>query len=125
MKYQKYDLSYKQGMVEEFIKENESTGITMTQFSHNRDIPLSTLSKWYRIYKSADLHDPDPSDTVPVLRNKGFIELSTNEPVSVKTVVAESINTDVAPMKLKINGAEIEFPSYSLADVIKVLKDLC
>lgn len=95
----------------------------MTRFSHNRDIPLSTLSKWYRIYKSADLHDPDPSDTVPVLRNQGFIELSASDPVSVKTVI-ESPNTETS-MKLKINGAEIEFSSSSLTEVIKVLKDLC
>ena len=124
-RYQKYDVSTKVALVEEYIERNKyGPGYSMAQFSLEKGIPDSTFNNWILKYK----HDKyafingetnDGSIVLNSALSPTFIEIS-------KDLVKEERKTLPPPssssIKLNYKDISLEFSASELEKVMEIIR---
>ena len=123
-RYQKYDVSTKVALVEEYIERNKNEpGYSMAQFSLEKGIPDSTFNNWVLKYK----HDKntfingESNDGSIVLNSSlspSFIEIS-------KDLVKEERKTlpsSSSSIKLNYKDVSLEFSASELEKVMEIIR---
>lgn len=124
-RYQKYDVSTKVALVEEYIERNKyDPGYSMAQFSLEKGIPDSTFNNWILKYK----HDKyafingetnDGSIVLNSALSPTFIEIS-------KDLVKEERKTLPPPssssIKLNYKDVSLEFSASELEKVMEIIR---
>lgn len=122
-RYQKYDVSTKVVLVEEYIERNKNEpGYSMTQFSLEKGIPDSTFNNWVLKYK----HDKyafingESNDGSIVLNSSlspSFIEIS-------KDLVKDErkIQPSSSSIKLNYKDVSLEFSASELEKVMEIIR---
>lgn len=122
-RYQKYDVSTKVVLVEEYIERNKNEpGYSMTQFSLEKGIPDSTFNNWVLKYK----HDKyafingESNDGSIVLNSSlspSFIEIS-------KDLVKDERKTQPSSSSIKLNYKDVslEFSASELEKVMEIIR---
>lgn len=122
-RYQKYDVSTKAVLVEEYIERNKNEpGYSMTQFSLEKGIPDSTFNNWVLKYK----HDKyafingESNDGSIVLNSSlspSFIEIS-------KDLVKDERKTQPSSSSIKLNYKDVslEFSASELEKVMEIIR---
>ena len=123
-RYQKYDVSTKVALVEEYIERNKNEpGYSMTQFSLEKGIPDSTFNNWVLKYK----HDKytfingetnDGSIVLNSALSPTFIEISKDsiQKEERKTLLPSS------SIKLNYKDVSIEFSASELEKVMEIIR---
>lgn len=123
-RYQKYDVSTKVALVEEYIERNKNEpGYSMTQFSLEKGIPDSTFNNWVLKYK----HDKytfingetnDGSIVLNSALSPTFIEISKDsiQKEERKTLLPSS------SIKLNYKDVSLEFSASELEKVMEIIR---
>lgn len=123
-RYQKYDVSTKVALVEEYIERNKNEpGYSMAQFSLEKGIPDSTFNNWILKYK----HDKytfingetnDGSIVLNSALSPTFIEISRDsiQKEERKTLLPSS------SIKLNYKDVSLEFSASELEKVMEIIR---
>ena len=123
-RYQKYDVSTKVALVEEYIERNKNEpGYSMAQFSLEKGIPDSTFNNWVLKYK----HDKyafingetnDGSIVLNSALSPTFIEISRD------SIQKEERKTLLPSSSIKLNYKDIslEFSANELEKVMEIIR---
>lgn len=123
-RYQKYDVSTKVALVEEYIERNKNEpGYSMAQFSLEKGIPDSTFNNWILKYK----HDKytfingetnDGSIVLNSALSPTFIEISKDsiQKEERKTLLPSS------SIKLNYKDVSLEFSASELEKVMEIIR---
>ena len=124
-RYQKYDVSTKVALVEEYIERNKNEpGYSMAQFSLEKGIPDSTFNNWILKYKhdKQSFVNGESNDGSIVLNSSlspSFIEIS-------KDLVKEERKTLPPPssssIKLNYKDVSLEFSTNELEKVMEIIR---
>ena len=125
-RYQKYDVSTKVALVEEYIERNKNEpGYSMAQFSLEKGIPDSTFNNWILKYK----HDKytfingeanDGSIVLNSALSPTFIEISKDsiQKEERKTLPPPSSSS----IKLSYKDVSLEFSASELEKVMEIIR---
>ena len=123
-RYQKYDVSTKVALVEEYIERNKNEpGYSMTQFSLEKGIPDSTFNNWvlkykYDKYTFINGETNDGSIVLNSALSPTFIEISKDsiQKEERKTLLPSS------SIKLNYKDVSLEFSASELEKVMEIIR---
>lgn len=119
----RYTAQYKVTMVEEYLKKKEDQPkLTIAQFASDNNISDSTFNDWVVKYKRQGQGFCNITNEIKKL---DYVEIVDSEPirsVTIREITDENMPMAVNKVRMKYNGAVIEFDESLLERALTILK---
>lgn len=119
----RYTAQFKITMVEEYLKQKENQPkLTIAEFASKNNIPDSTFNDWVVKYKRQGQGFCNITNEI---RKLDYVEVIDTEPVgsvAIREVTDENIPMAMNRVRMKYNGAVIEFDESLLERALTILK---
>ena len=119
----KYTAEFKRLMVEEYLSlKSSDPKISKSEFAYQKGIADSTFNDWVVKYQRQGIGFCNITTEIKKLDNIEIIDSSPINTSLVKEIKDESIPMSINKVRMKYNGAVIEFDESLLERALNILK---
>lgn len=119
----RYSAEFKRNLVQKYFKEKEKNlKLTKTEFAVENGVPDSTFIDWVLKYEREGIGFCNITNEIKKLDDFEIIDVNVHQQNQIKIINEETSTLSQNKVKLKYNGAVIEFDDSLLERVLGILK---
>jgi transposase-like protein len=119
----RYSAEFKRMMVEEYLSlQSSNPKLSKSEFAYNKGLPDSTFNDWVVKYNRQGLGFCNITTEIKKLDGVELVDSSPIHSSLVKEIKDETMPMSVNKVRMKYNGAVIEFDESLLERALNILK---